>query len=656
MNIRKKKILKLKVGILIFFLGFLLSCVAVKAASNNIDDYITEINIEGETWLWGDPKLEIQLASGEPIYTKYTLHFTKNEWHALDDAGGITLQFDMSEGQSVTPSSNSIATKIDDVEHTIGSIDVADSEVVISIYDQYREYVEKSTDIEIFLGLILKFADGDYKINDKINVTASEKADSILRWNSKSIIVNKIDSEDDTKLLENARFEIDEYEYSQEENKYIYKSVYQLTPDTVEENGSFILKEGGFSTIKDTPAVITGGFEAGNLYHLKEIIPPVGYLPWKEPIKVGFYRYTEDKDSGTVKRLQDFNSTYKTQYENEGAVAIFGAEQAYGELEAPNIYVRNQKSPKLQIIKLNADTNKVMADVEFTLQIQADQTGYQAEEYLNLENSKWTYDSAADLLKWTEKTDKDGIISYPEGTVPYSATMYELVEKVPEGYEGYGGTKTTRFQAKMKEDGTLEVVSDTGLVDCVDGINTIKILNQPVGDICILKVDESGKPLKGAEFVIYGTSEKNTDDTIEKMGKKYYKLQEATTEKGGTAIFTGLPYGEYYLVEKKAPQGYKILKDSHKIEIDKDILKDGVYTVKITNKKQGTPIIDTGGKGIFKNIIIGVFLFIVGSFLFLVGLRYEKKRRRAKRRAAARRRANGQPPQRQRSPQRKKRR
>lgn len=652
-NTQKNIIIKLNFWLMIFLLGIFLSCMAVKAANGDIYDYVTEIHIgnANATWQWGNDAIDVEVGSGEPVYVQYTLHFKEDEWEPIYQSGSIRFNCSMPEGASVTPSGNHIVATVGNEEKSIGTIEIAGSQIIISIYDEYKTFVEQSTDREFSLGLVLEFIDGDYNLGDKVNITASNTGSSMVRWTSKSIIVNKIDAEDDTKLLGNAYFEIDEYEYSQDENKYINKALYSLTPDKIEANESFTLKENGFITIQDTSAVLTGGFAPGKLYHLREVTPPIGYLPWREPIKFGFYHYTEDETSGTVHKLQYNNEIYTKQYSDEGRVAVFGNEQAYGELKAPNIYVKNQKVPDLQILKVDALLNKPMEGVEFTLQISAKQTGYSASAYLDLENGGWTYDSTTDLLKWTMKTDKDGMISYPEGTVPYCASMYELVETVPEGYEGYGSSKITRFQVTTKEDGSVEVVSDTGEVDTVNGINTIKILNQPVADVRILKVDESGSPLKGAEFAIYGTSERNTEDVIEKAGKKYYKLQEATTQKDGTATFAGLPYGDYYLVEKKAPQGYKILKDSHRIEVSKDILEDGVYTVKITNKKQGTPVIDTGGKGIFRNIAIGVLMLLLGGFFFLVA-RKKRRRKKAKRRAqAARRRANGQAPQRRRNPQ-----
>lgn len=655
-NTQRINNIKLNFGLVLFLLGIFLSSFTTNASGNKFYDCMTEIHLANAQWLWGQETVTVEVSKEELVTAQCIINFVGDEWNKVYKNGIIVLEWGLPEGASVLEETDQISAIVDGKQLNVGNIEITGARITISIDDDYQQLMQTGYSVEFTLKLVLKFKEGEYNLGDKLLVKAVNSGGSKASWSYNSVLINNIDAQDDTKLLGDAYFQIYECDYKNDAYEIEHPMLYNLTQHHVNNNGTFVLDENGFTTIEDTVALIEEGFDPGKVYILKEITPPLGYLPATEDVKFAFYIYTGKEPSGAANRYSVENEDYEKQYNSVEGIAIFGNKQAYGELKVPNIYVRNTKVPKLQVMKLDASTGDVMEGVEFTLQIQANQTGYSVDEYRNIENSGWEYDEATGFIQWTMVT-KDGIISYPEGTVPYSTGMYELVEKVPEGYEGYGGSKTTRFQVKMKEDGTVEVVTDTGVAETVDGVNTIKILNQPVGDIQILKVDEAGKSLKGAEFAIYGTSERNTDDIIEKMGKKYYKLQEATTEKDGTATFTGLPYGVYYLVEKKAPQGYKILKDSHKIEVSKDILKDGVYTVKITNKKQGTPIIDTGGKGIFKNILIGVVLLMVGSFFFLLALRLEKKRRRAKRRAqAARRRANGQIPQRRRKPQRKNRR
>lgn len=53
------------------------------------------------------------------------------------------------------------------------------------------------------------------------------------------------------------------------------------------------------------------------------------------------------------------------------------------------------------------------------------------------------------------------------------------------------------------------------------------------GSITIMKEDEDGKPLAGAEFMLFGP-----------------KTDKKTTDNNGVAEFTGLEAGKYSIIEK----------------------------------------------------------------------------------------------------------
>ena len=96
---------------------------------------------------------------------------------------------------------------------------------------------------------------------------------------------------------------------------------------------------------------------------------------------------------------------------------------------------------------------------------------------------------------------------------------------------------------------------------------TITMTNEKytAGSITIMKEDEDGKPLKGAEFMLSGP-----------------KAEKKTTDNSGVAEFTGLEAGKYYIIEKTAPKGYGRY--------------DGTVTVEI--KADGTATVDDLPKGI----------------------------------------------------------
>ncbi len=96
---------------------------------------------------------------------------------------------------------------------------------------------------------------------------------------------------------------------------------------------------------------------------------------------------------------------------------------------------------------------------------------------------------------------------------------------------------------------------------------TITMTNEKytAGSITIMKEDEDGKPLAGAEFMLSGP-----------------KAEKKTTDNNGVAEFTGLEAGKYFIIEKTAPKGYGGY--------------DGTVTVEI--KADGTATVDDLPKGI----------------------------------------------------------
>lgn len=95
---------------------------------------------------------------------------------------------------------------------------------------------------------------------------------------------------------------------------------------------------------------------------------------------------------------------------------------------------------------------------------------------------------------------------------------------------------------------------------------TITMTNEKytAGSITVKKVDEKGKPLAGAEFMLLPGGTKKT------------------TDNNGVAEFTGLEAGKYSIIEKTAPKGYGGY--------------DGTVTVEI--KADGTATVDDLPKGI----------------------------------------------------------
>ena len=154
--------------------------------------------------------------------------------------------------------------------------------------------------------------------------------------------------------------------------------------------------------------------------------------------------------------------------------------------------------------------------------------------------------------------------------------------------------------------------------------------------IVIKKVEKTdgtdGKPLSGAEFVLY--KEVKTVDGGEAT-KQYYKWNagekkvqwvaqaEADTVKtnvDGEASFDGLADGTYHLVEIKAPAGYNQLKDPVTVTVAGSNKDDETGKLIVTQKVEnqaGTLLPSTGGMGTTVFYVLGAVL-VVGAGVLLV--------------------------------------
>lgn len=162
------------------------------------------------------------------------------------------------------------------------------------------------------------------------------------------------------------------------------------------------------------------------------------------------------------------------------------------------------------------------------------------------------------------------------------------------------------------------------------------------GGARILKESDSGAPLSGAVFEVYrmaseaetaagGWTEVVVNGTVHKMMPVAFyaasdlsgaKVTEVTTGADGCGWICGLAYGDYYLVETKAPTGYDQLREAVKFTVDATShLEERQITVINTS---GTRLPETGGVGTELFTVGGLCLAAVACLLLV----FEKGRRR----------------------------
>lgn len=155
------------------------------------------------------------------------------------------------------------------------------------------------------------------------------------------------------------------------------------------------------------------------------------------------------------------------------------------------------------------------------------------------------------------------------------------------------------------------------------------------GGIQLLKTDsQNNLPLKNAVFSLYreATSEElgsgikyeeiKVGDTVRKMiPVSFYsapamdeeKVFSFSTDENGLGYFYGLAYGDYYLIETQAPQGYNKLSEPQKFTISADSHKKE-FRICVTNMA-GAELPSTGGIGTYPFIISGLLLISITAIL-----------------------------------------
>lgn len=177
------------------------------------------------------------------------------------------------------------------------------------------------------------------------------------------------------------------------------------------------------------------------------------------------------------------------------------------------------------------------------------------------------------------------------------------------------------------------------------GTVSLDVINEeepPGGERFIKVSDGSEKPLPGAKFKVTVKEVDANGKTIYRDVLKNGQVYVVTSDAQGRFEFTGLPFGEYYLVETQSPTvdgvKYTLLAEPIRFVISENSYDDAVI-LKIVNKPTTPPdtppvkppdtpdtpgkptkpevvIPKTGDIQIFLYMIVGIFLVIGGASIY----------------------------------------
>lgn len=155
-----------------------------------------------------------------------------------------------------------------------------------------------------------------------------------------------------------------------------------------------------------------------------------------------------------------------------------------------------------------------------------------------------------------------------------------------------GKTITIRYKATLDKDAVTTIDGNPNTVE-LEYTNKIDSDGQPAGDstdkihddaivytfaVNIVKTAaDKNTPLSGVEFDLYEEVAEKTESTVlgstigmtGENAEKYYKLvKHLTTDGYGKVSASGLEKGTYYLVETKTAEGYNLLKEPVKVDLN----------------------------------------------------------------------------------------
>ena len=350
-----------------------------------------------------------------------------------------------------------------------------------------------------------------------------------------------IKQDDETKkpvLQKNTEFKI----YDLDHKKYVEQVT---TYPTTVKHKSYFTDEQGY-------LILPQNLKIGN-YRIEEVNAPFGYT-----LNENYYEVTVDSNTAYQMDGTSGDVIIEAVYENhpvKGELTIVKKGEVLDGFKDDFTYqTENLEGAEFEIYA---------AEDIYTADFQKDDNGNRILEY------------AAGTLVKTVTTDKDGkavLKNLPLGS-------YKIVEKTaPDGFVLNSEAQTITFSYKDQETPVIEQTA------------TFENERQKV-EISVVKQDaDTEKAVAGAEFGLYAKNDMEAHGTV--IVKADTLLGKAVSGEDGKAVFTqDLTFGEYYIKELAAPNGY--VSSDEILEVKAEYQGQDVKVVQLSSvfKNQPTKVV-----------------------------------------------------------------
>ena len=336
--------------------------------------------------------------------------------------------------------------------------------------------------------------------------------------------------------------------------------------------------------------------EANYYYYLTITNVTPNQTAFNEYKENGGYGTTIKGDANTDEDTGGYTSKNKgTSSGQAGFYSNATATVSYKNKKSSGLITENYQKPVIQVqsISVRKDWKDATPPENTTVLAQlVDENGKSVNGKILELNSSNNWTGSFEFVK-LDKYDRYSFKELKEdqnGNITYNNKKYSMVDE-----NSIIEINDTNYKVTYSNDDDIHVITNTKY-------------SQPIK---IIKQNNSGVTLKGAEFTLTDSNNKSTKYTSDKDG----------------IIFEGeLNYGTYTLRETKAPSGYSKLVDSITITVTKDGIQisennkvqlnqtNGIYELIIKNDMLYS-LPSTGGSGIYLYMIGGILLMFAAAWI-----------------------------------------